>query len=403
MDANEKRMIIINSIFSLCSNMASVFLNVFLYTYTGTLWSMALYTILRIGMFPIFFPIAGKIAYRKKQYSTTLTLGLILFSFQLIFVLALEKYLGEYPILIYISALLFGMAEGFYYLSINTLNQLVTVPDNVGLYLGYVGMGQNAMNLIAPLIATFIIDHSSSDRNGYILIFQIVLCIYILLAFIASRITTKAAPVSFSIRKCFSFKDTRPSWKVTLTTSFLYGIHNSMSLILSGLMLYDALGSSGSLYSKLLALFSIISILSFAIYNKRNNLHNTMKIYLPSGFLMASATIIMVFFENMFGGIYYGLMNGACNAPYNNGYNILSMNVVNEFSHEENITGRVIAREIVLSFGRIVGMSLIILLSFIFKDNYMLIAVPILSLFAIICPIYTKKAYQNLGKPYSEM
>lgn len=125
MDANEKRMVIINSIFSLCSNMASVFLNVFLYTYTGSLWSMALYTILRIGMFPIFFPVAGKIAYKKK-YSTTLTVGLILFSFQLIFVLALEKYLGIYPILIYISALLFGMAEGFYYLSINTLNQLVT-------------------------------------------------------------------------------------------------------------------------------------------------------------------------------------------------------------------------------------------------------------------------------------
>ena len=402
MDANEKRMVIINSIFSLCSNMASVFLNVFLYTYTGSLWSMALYTILRIGMFPIFFPVAGKIAYKKK-YSTTLTIGLILFSFQLIFVLALEKYLGIYPILIYISALLFGMAEGFYYLSINTLNQLVTSPDNVGLYLGYVGMGQNTMNLIAPLIATFIIDSSKTDKDGYILIFQIVLLVYILLAFIASRITTTAYPKPYSLKHCFNFKENKPVWKITLTTSFLYGIHNSMSLILSGLMLYDALGSSGSMYSKLLAIFSIISILSFGIYNHIIKPGQIIKTYIPSGFLMASATIIMVFFENMFGGIYYGILNSVCNAPYNNGYNILSMNVVNEYSNEENITGRVITREIVLSIGRIVGMGLIVILSILFEDHYMKIAVPILSVFAIICPIYTKKAYQKLGTPYDEM
>lgn len=69
------------------------------------------------------------------------------------------------------------------------------------------------------------------------------------------------------------------------------------------------------------------------------------------------------------------------------------MNAVNEFQKEENITGRVIAREIVLSLGRITGMSLIIILSLIFKDHYMLIAVPILSLFAIICPLYTKAVY----------
>lgn len=402
MDANEKRMIIINSIFSLCSNMASVFLNVFLYTYTGSLWSMALYTILRIGMFPIFFPIAGKIALKRK-YSFTLIVGLILFSIQLFFVLALEKYLGQYQILIYISALLFGAAEGFYYLSINTLNQLVTTPNNVGLYLGYIGIGQYAMNLIAPLIAAFIIDHSLTDKDGYILIFEIVLGIYILLAFVASKITTKSRPIPFSIKNCFDFSHTRPSWKVSLTTSFLYGIHNSMSLILSGLMLYDALGSSGSMYSKLLALFSILSIISFAIYNAKAKSGNIIKKYIPSGFFMASATIVMVFFENIFGGIYYGIVNAACNAPYNNGYNILSMNAINEFQHEENITGRVIAREIVLSIGRIVGMSLIIVLSLIFKENYMIIAVPILSIFAIICPIYTKKAYRKLGKPYSSM
>ena len=111
----------------------------------------------------------------------------------------------------------------------------------------------------------------------------------------------------------------------------------------------------------------------------------------------------MVFFENMFGGLYYGILNSVCNAPYTNGYNILSMNVVNEYSNEENITGRVITREIVLSIGRIVGMGLIVILSILFENHYMKIAVPILSVFAIICPIYTKKAYQKLGTPYDEM
>ena len=82
---------------------------------------------------------------------------------------------------------------------------------------------------------------------------------------------------------------------------------------------------------------------------------------------------------------------------------ILNWSQYNEYSNEENITGRVITREIVLSIGRIVGMGLIVILSILFENHYMKIAVPILSVFAIICPIYTKKAYQKLGTPYDEM
>lgn len=396
MDANEKRMVIINSVFNLCSGMASVFLNVFLYTYTGNLASMALYTILRIGMFPIFFPIAGKVAF-KKRYSATLTIGLVLFSLQLFYVLSLKDQLGVYPFLIYLSAMLFGTAEGFYYLSVNTLNQLVTSPDNVGIYLGYVGIGQSITSLISPLAASFLISRASTDIDGYVLIFKIVLGIYLLLACIASKITSTAKDIPFSLKHCFNMH-TKPIWKVTLTTSFLYGIHNSMSLILSGLMLYDALGSSGTLYSKLLAVFSIISMISYALYNRKPAQGNIIKRYVPSAILMSTATIILVFFSNFYGGIYYGIVNASMSAPYNNGYNILSMMAVNEFNTEENITGRVIAREIVLSIGRIIGMSLILFLFMILgEEHYMPVAVTILSLFSIVVAVYTKITYEKLG------
>ena len=60
MTKNEKLLISSSTLNTLAGGMSAVFMNVFLYTYTGSLTVMALYTCIRIGMFPICFTIAGK-------------------------------------------------------------------------------------------------------------------------------------------------------------------------------------------------------------------------------------------------------------------------------------------------------------------------------------------------------
>ena len=86
MTKNEKLIIACTILYTLASGMSAVFMNVFLYTYTGSLAVMALYTCIRIGLFPPCFTLAGKVA-RKVSYGVTMSTGLVFLFLQCFFVL----------------------------------------------------------------------------------------------------------------------------------------------------------------------------------------------------------------------------------------------------------------------------------------------------------------------------
>ena len=55
MTQDEKMVILINCFYNLANAMSAVFMNVYLYAYTGSLVVMSIYTIVRIGLYPLFF------------------------------------------------------------------------------------------------------------------------------------------------------------------------------------------------------------------------------------------------------------------------------------------------------------------------------------------------------------
>ena len=62
--------------------------------------------------------------------------GLVFLFFQCFFVLRYNELIANNHNWVYFVALLYGIGEGFYYLSINTLNQLVTTPKTRNTFLG---------------------------------------------------------------------------------------------------------------------------------------------------------------------------------------------------------------------------------------------------------------------------
>ena len=164
MTKNEKLCILCNALYTLTSGMSAVFMNVFLYTYTGSLIVMAIYTCIHIALMPICFTIAGKMAL-KIHYGITLSIGLFFLVIQLLFVLYCNELFGIYHYYVYIVAIFFGIGEGFYYLSLNTLHQLVTTPQSRNLFIGVGGVLNNIASVVAPLLATFVIDASIDDIN----------------------------------------------------------------------------------------------------------------------------------------------------------------------------------------------------------------------------------------------
>ncbi len=84
LSSNERLLILINCFYNLANAMSAVFMNVYLYAYTGSLVVMSIYTIVRIGLYPFFFTIGGKWAQRHR-FSQTLTAGLVLIMISLLF------------------------------------------------------------------------------------------------------------------------------------------------------------------------------------------------------------------------------------------------------------------------------------------------------------------------------
>ncbi len=374
LSSNERLLILINCFFNLANAMSAVFMNVYLYAYTGSLVVMSIYTIVRIGLYPFFFTIGGKWA-QKHRFSQTLTTGLILIMFSLLFVLGASDAFERIPQLVYVVAALVGMGEGLYWLSINSLNQIVSTAKTRSLFISDIGIFNNLSAIIAPLISTFIIELAGTDTAGYVEIFKIVLVIYGLIALLSTRVSARSASHSFSVLRRMRLDD--PQWRYCMISTFLYGMRDSLILTLAGLLVYNATNGSGSAYGKLLAIFAVLTILAYAWVSRTMRRSNRMRYYQIGSLLIASSTIVLVLWPSLAGAIYA------------NPYTIIMMNASQDYADQENIVGRVIAKEAYLSIGRCLGMVLIVLCSLLLPETlYLPTAVVMCSLFPVILTLY---------------
>ena len=198
---DEMTTMVIASLYNLANAMSAVFMNVYLYAYTGSLVVMSVYTMVRIGLFPFFFTLAA-----QDQFAVA-------------------------PQLVYVVAALTGVGEGLFWLSLNSLNQIVSSPQSRSRFLAGVGICNNISAIAAPLVSTLTIDTAVSDTAGYVEIFKLVLVIYALIALVSLRVKARSAPQPFSVLKRMKLDD--PQWRYCMITTFFYGMHNSLSLTLA--------------------------------------------------------------------------------------------------------------------------------------------------------------------------
>ena len=393
MKKNEFLMVLITSLWALANTLSAVFVNVYLYTYTGSLVVMTIYCMIRIAQFPMFFILGGKWAQRK-GYAYPLSTGVIVSMMALMYVLFMNDRFAENSNLVYISALLVGIGEGFFWLSVNSLHQIVSTPETRSRYLANIGIFNNIC--IAPIISTFIINNSVSDIAGYITIFKFVLVIYVVIVIAAFQVNAKGVAKKFSVIKCLGIIRDR-KWRRIMIMTFLYGMRDALILTLAGLLVYNATDGSGGLYSKLLTVFALITIASYYFFSKKLKGKRMYGYFYIGAILMALSTIVLVLVPNIYGAIFYGIVNGLASPMYANPYQIIAMDVINEYSHE-NMTGRVIAKEIYLSIGRCTGMLCIVASSFIFSpDVFLKVSVVFCSMFTIWTALFVHFTNDKVG------
>lgn len=393
----EIKMIVINGTYAMASAMTAVFVNVYLYKFTGSLVTMTAYAMVRFGFFPIAFTVGAHIG-RKYRLSLTMTAGLLLIVCGLLVLLTLRERIGELGYAIYGIGVIFGMGEGFFWLSTVSLNQLVSTKESRGKYLGYMGMFNGLTNIMAPLFAAQIVAWSPNDTEGYLRIFQLVIVLYLFIAYLASTIHVISQKGKFTVLdKVFQTKDKQ--WSYIFNSHLLFGIRDSLVLMLTGLLIYRATGGSGSTYGRLLAFFALISIASFYLSGKVINRQNRIKMYQYGAIFTSMSTIILVLFPTTAGAIAFGILASLVAPFYVIPFQIITMNATSDYMEKENILGYVISKEIGITSGRLLGMLTIITFSFIFPEEIFLpLAVIFCSMFPVILVIYATIYHRRRDK-----
>lgn len=382
MNILEKRTVLLNAIYNISSTFSLLFLNVYLYAYTGSLVITCLYTIIRIGMFPIFFILGSKIV-KKHNFSLTFTIGLIFITLSLVYALSAGKLFEINGYYVLIAALLTGIGEGFYWFSSNTCNVAVSTLQSRARFLSISGICNSVGSLVAPFIANLIIDNSDNDMSAYKIILLIVIVLYIVVIFISSFINIKSKDDNLSLKNSFTFNE--PMWRDHCLAVVLYGLRNSLTLALTSVLVFNAAGTGGT-YAKLQSLFALITIVSYFLLTKGLDLKHIDKTFIIGVVLAISSTVVLVMFNNIYGAIFFGIANALSSVFYDNPYNYLSANIIAKYKNE--MTPRVVARETCLSFGRCLGMGIIVLFYYILpNDLYLKTSVILLSLTAVFVDI----------------
>ena len=385
MNKLEIKTIVLNTLFSFASTLMSTFVSVYLYVHADSLVLMTIYTIIRIALFPPSFIIGSKIS-KKYNFTVTYSIGLLLVTLSLLYILFGSPLFSINKYYILIAAFITGIGEGFYYFSSNTCNQVVSTAESRAKFLAYNGIFNNVTCVLAPFVSNLIINRASDDMTGYRRILILTVLIFITVILTALTINKKSDDKEMSLLSVFSLKE--KVWRDHQLGVFFYGFANSLSLTLTSMLIFNA-SKSGDTYSKLQILFAIIAVISYRIISRRVNRDFINKTYIIGLFIRITSTMFLVIFPNMFGAIYYGVANALASVFYDNTYNYLSACIIGK--HPDEMTARVVARETSLSLGRCIGMSFVVLCSFIMPDTYVKFSVMLLSLFPILVAVFLFK------------
>lgn len=394
MSRNEKLLVIVNATYFIAATMSAVFVNVYLYAFTGSIYSMTLYAMVRFTMIPLGFYVGGMLS-RKLSLSTILSIGLLIIISAFAFLLGFNHLFYDNYYLIFVVGLVLGSGEGLYWFSINSLNLQCSTKATRAKFVSTMAIFNSASTVVAPFVATMIVRLASTDAQGYIRIFQIVIVLQIIAALISRKVENIYVNKSYTVLDKLNLKHD-VQWRYVMVSHFIFGVRDSLLIVLTSILIYNATGGSGSLYGDLLTGFAVLNLLANFAARRLIERQNRLYMYAFGAILLFTSTMVLVLYPSIIGAIYFGVVNAIGNPFMVNTFNIIMMNALQDYMEEENIFGRIIAKEFTLNGGRLLGMaSILIFATFIPEPLSLIVAVTFCSSFALVLVVYAFKYHKQ--------
>ncbi|MFC5449477.1 MFS transporter [Paenibacillus aestuarii] len=316
--------LIIHSTFQFGASMSGVFLNLYLWRLTHSLFINGTYNIVIYVLTPIGFALGGWIV-KKKDRMVSYRLGIMLIGiFYLVVIIAQEKLVPYYILF----AIFNGLAAAFYWVGYLTLMYDVSTEQNRIRYLAFNMIFFTAATLAGPALAGVIIRLQEGLR-GYTIVFSIAFCMFLLATMISFRIKASGGHHKvYYLRFAGLLMKKNRVWLKNLLGFFGMGLLQGIMLFLPNILLFktvpreDIVGYLGVLYSSL----SIVMAMLISKYAKADKARlylaiSTVGYLIGSSLLLGSMNVwtvvsFMILYSlfaplqgNTMTGYYYGLIS----------------------------------------------------------------------------------------------
>jgi MFS transporter, YQGE family, putative transporter len=359
LSSDAKLSLFIHWSFTLGASMSGVFLNLYLWRLTESLAINGAYQIIIFALTPAAFAWAGSWV-KKKDRMFVFRLGVIFSAIFYLFVVLAQEKVADY---FYIFAVLNCLANSFYWTGYLVLMFDVSTQANRLRYMSNNTIVFTFASLIGPALAGFIISRFES-LTGYIFIFTIAFCTFVITAVISFRLkpivthhkTYYLRFMGLLIRKNRKFRS-------TLIGYLLFGTFQGIIMFLPNILLFEVFSREDTV-GYLGVGFSLISIIAgFLISRYGKDGHIRSYVLMSAiGFTAASCFLLMglsvwtvlgfmilqAFFNPIFGnptGSYYYQM-------------IAQLPLKGELRVES-----LVIRELFVNSGRVISISLLIFLA----------------------------------------
>jgi YQGE family putative transporter len=349
--------LMIHSFFQFGASMSGVFLNLYLWRLTHSLWVNGTYYMLTCLIAPLALSLGGWLA-KKKDRMYTYRIGLLLYVlFYLGVILAQEKIVDYYVWF----ALFGGTASCFYWTGYLTLMYDVSTSFNRIRFLAINMIMFTGAGLIGPALAGFIISRSAG-LQGYIIIFTISFFM-----FLAAGIVSLRIKALLSQRKVYYLKYTwllmrkNPGWLKSLYSFLGFGILQGSMLFLPNIMLFQVLAKE-EWVGYLGVLFSGIMMASGYYISRYAQESQRVRYFLYTAIGFTVGSLLLLLTINIWTVIGFMVIYSLFSPLQTNSITSTYFGLIGKLQPKGQFrVESVVVREIFLNIGRVLSVSILLL------------------------------------------
>ena len=356
--------LLLNALYNIGDSLCSVFVAVYFYLISQDFMTVCYHYLALYIVTPIVFLFAGWYSQARDRVHV-FRLGLVLHAVYYATLLWLREDSPHYAVPL--GALL-GVTWGFFWAGNNTFNFDVTTSERREYYFGLLSVVVGLARLGAPLLSALIIHFAPTHRLGYHVIFFVAVVVYIVALVASLWVPHDRKRRPFRIKRALFPGRDQWDWRfIMLAAATLAGSFSIFQFLL-GLVMFMQTGSELSVggFAALQALAAIgVSYIAGRVIvpaNRRKAMLLAVCVLVAAGALISLKLTVLTL-------VLFGFMRSAAQPLFSIPHWSVRLDVIaNDAEEPAQRIEYMCAWEVPLAIGRIVMMSLIILLATLFEE-----------------------------------